>query len=557
MTPADAPIGPPPGGFPLTLTHVLRRMSSVHARRSVVGQLDAEGRTATTSFAAVAEQAGRLAAGLRALGLEPGDRVGSFSPNTLEHLVAYYAVPCAGFVLHTLNLRLFPEQVAFTVDHAADRVVIVDGGQVEEFGRIAPLVGGVERIVVTGGDAAGSGLPNAIDYDEVLALGGEGLDWPDLDENSGAALCYTSGTTGNPKGVLYSHRTLCVHSLSMSAYDTYRVSEADTVLAVVPMFHAMGWNIPYVVGIVGSDLVLPGRFLQAEHLGRLIEEQRVTSSSGVPTIWMDVLRHAEEHGADLDSLEHVICGGTQVPPSLIRAYEERHGVTVVQGWGMTEVLPGAALSHDPPGADPEERWRRRTMAGRVTPFYELRVVDDDGTVLPDDGEATGEIEIRGVPVAAEYYRNPEASAERFEDGWLRTGDVGSVDPEGWMRITDRAKDVIKSGGEWISSVDLESALMEHPRVAAAAVIALPDERWSERPLACVVGDGVEAEELVEFLSGRVAKWWLPDEVAFIEAIPLTSTGKFDKRELRTMLEEDRLPNRTRLADRRGRARPAG
>jgi len=295
-------------------------------------------------------------------------------------------------------------------------------------------------------------------------------------------------------------------------------------------------------------VILPGRYLQAEHLARLIEEQRVTASSGVPTIWMDLLRHADQHGTDLSTLKTVICGGTQVPPSLIRAYEERHGVAVVQGWGMTEVLPGAAIAHDPPGASEEERWERRNLAGRVTPFYEVRVVDDDGAVLPSDGEATGEIEIRGVPVTSEYYANPEAGEGRFEaGGWLRTGDVGSVDPRGWMRITDRAKDVIKSGGEWISSVDLESALMEHPAVESAAVIAIPDERWSERPLACVVAEDVAAAELREFLAARVAKWWLPDEFAFLAAIPLTSTGKFDKKELRAMLAEDRLPGRERVS----------
>ena len=533
-------------GFPLTLTHVLARMGGTHAEHEVVAQLDAAGTTATASFAEVAARAGRLAAGLRALGIGPGDRVGSFAWNSPEHLEAYYAVPCSGAVLHTLNLRLFPEQVAYTIDHAGDRAVIVDASLVEEMARVAPLLDSVERYVVTGGAAADSGLPNAIDYEEVLELGSGGLEWPRLDEDAGAALCYTSGTTGNPKGVLYSHRTLCVHALVMAAYDAYRLGERDRVLAVVPMFHAMGWNLPYVAGLIGCDLILPGRHLQAPHLARLIEEQRVTASSGVPTIWMDLLRHADEHGTDLGSLERVICGGTQVPPSLIRSFDERHGVAVVQGWGMTEVLPGAAIAHDPPGADEEERWRRRNLAGRVTPFYELRVVDDDGTVLPSDGEATGEIEIRGVPVATEYFRNPEAGAGRFEDGWLRTGDVGSVDPRGWMRITDRAKDVIKSGGEWISSVDLESALMEHPAVAAAAVIALPDERWSERPLACVVCAGAGAAELREFLGRRVARWWLPDEFAFLEEIPLTSTGKFDKKELRAMLAEDRLPGRERV-----------
>jgi fatty-acyl-CoA synthase len=544
-------------GFPLTLTHVLRRMGGTHAEHEVVAQLDASGATARASFGEVAARAARLASGLRALGIEAGDRVGSFAWNSPEHLEAYYAVPCSGAILHTLNLRLFPEQVAYTIDHAGDRAVIVDASLVEEIAKVAPLVKSVERFVVTGDAAAASGLPNAIAYDEVLALGADsvddaGFDWPELDENAGAALCYTSGTTGNPKGVLYSHRTLSVHTLVMSAYDAYRLAERDRVLAVVPMFHAMGWNLPYVAGLVGCDMILPGRYLQAEHLARLIEEQRVTASSGVPTIWMDLLRYADEHGTDLSTLENVICGGTQVPPSLIRAYEERHDVAVVQGWGMTEVLPGAAIAHDPPGASEEERWERRNLAGRVTPFYEIRVVDDDGAVLPSDGEATGEIEIRGVPVATEYYRDPEAGKGRFEDGWLRTGDVGSVDPRGWMRITDRAKDVIKSGGEWISSVDLESALMEHPAVATAAVIALPDERWSERPLACVVAEGVEAAELREFLADRVAKWWLPDEFAFLEAIPLTSTGKFDKKELRAMLAEDRLPGRERVRSTAGR-----
>ena len=538
--------------FPLTLTHVLDRMGTVHAEHEVVAQLDAGGATATATFGEVAARAARLASGLRALGIEPGDRVGSFAWNSLPHLEAYYAVPCSGAVLHTLNLRLLPEQVAYTINHAGDRVVIVDSSLLEEMAKVAPLVDCVERFVVTGDPAAASALPNAIAYEEVLALGADsvddaGFEWPRLEENAGAALCYTSGTTGDPKGVLYSHRTLSLHTLVMSAHDTYRLGERDRVLAVVPMFHAMGWNLPYVAGLAGCDVILPGRYLQAEHLARLIETQRVTASSGVPTIWMDLLRYADEHGTDLSTLETVICGGTQVPPSLIRAYEERHGVAIVQGWGMTETLPGAAIAHDPPGASEEERWERRNLAGRVTPFYELRVVEDDGTVLPSDGEATGEIEIRGAAVAAEYYRNPEAGAGRFEDGgWLRTGDVGSVDPRGWLRITDRAKDVIKSGGEWISSVDLESALMEHPAVESAAVIALPDERWSERPLACVVADGVDAAALREFLAGKVAKWWLPDEFAFLEAIPLTSTGKFDKKALRDLLAADKLPNRERV-----------
>jgi fatty-acyl-CoA synthase len=364
---------------------------------------------------------------------------------------------------------------------------------------------------------------------------------PELDERSAAALCYTSGTTGDPKGVAYSHRCLALHTILMAGTEAYRIGRRDRVLAVVPMFHAMGWNLAYLSGMVGATLVLPGRFLQPEPLTKLIEAERITASCGVPTIWMDVLRYADEHGADLSAFELAICGGTQVPAQLMRDFEERHGVAVVQGWGMTETLPGAALAHDPPAragtpADDEERWHEREHAGRVSPFYELRIVADDGAVLPRDGVAQGEIQIRGPVVAGSYFESPEASAASFvaPGGWLRTGDVGTLDERGRLRITDRAKDVIKSGGEWISSVDLESALMAHPAVFEAAVIAVPDERWSERPFACVAAaPGTDAAELTEFLAGReVPRWWLPDGFAFVEEIPKTSVGKFDKKALR-------------------------
>jgi fatty-acyl-CoA synthase len=536
-----------PGGtqdFPLTLTHILGRARTVHHGAEVVTLLDAEGTRRRATLAEVAARADRLAAGLRSLGVEPGDRVGSFAWNSQEHLEAYYAVPCGGAVLHTLNPRLSAEQVAYTINHAGDRVVIVDASLVGEMEKVLPHLGEtVERFVVIGDGGPGA-LPAALRYEDLLAAQEPGFEWPELDERSAAALCYTSGTTGNPKGVLYSHRALCLHTLVMAGHDAYRMSERDRILAVVPMFHAMGWNLAYLAGAVGADLIMPGRHVQSEHLARLIGEERVTATCGVPTIWMDLLRHA---GADLSSLELAICGGTQVPPGLMRDFEERHGVKVVQGWGMTETLPGAALAHDPPGAGEEERWRRREYAGRLSPFYEVRIVGDDGEAVPSDGVATGEIEIRGPTVIGEYFENPEASAAAMHDGWLRTGDVGTLDAEGWLRITDRAKDVIKSGGEWISSVDLESALMAHPAVVEAAVIALPDERWSERPLACVVADGVEAEELRDFLAPRVAKWWLPDDFAYLDEIPKTSVGKFDKKVLREMLATDRLPGRRRVA----------
>ncbi|HVQ57385.1 MAG TPA: long-chain fatty acid--CoA ligase [Solirubrobacterales bacterium] len=530
--------------FPLTLTHVLGRARTVHGRAEVVTQRDAEGTRTRATMAAVGARADRLAAALRGLGVEPGDRVGSFAWNTQEHLEAYYAVPCSGAVLHTLNPRLSPEQIAFTINHAGDRVLLVDPALVGEMERVLPLLDSVERFVVIGDGDPGE-LPDPLRYEELLAAEDDGFDWPELDERAGAALCYTSGTTGDPKGVLYSHRALCLHTLVMAGHDAYRISERDRVLAVVPMFHAMGWNLGYLAGAVGADLVMPGRFVQSPHLARLIGEERITATCGVPTIWMDLLR---EEGADLSSLELAICGGTQVPPELMREYERRHDVKVVQGWGMTETLPGAALAHDPPGAGEEERWRRREHAGRLTPFYEARIVADDGSPAPNDGVTTGEVELRGPTVIGSYFENPGASAAAMHDGWLRTGDVGTLDGDGWLRITDRAKDVIKSGGEWISSVDIESALMAHPAVAEAAVIALPDERWSERPLACVVapGEGVEPEELREFIAPRVAKWWLPDEFAFLDEIPKTSVGKFDKKVLRQMLAADQLGERRRV-----------
>jgi fatty-acyl-CoA synthase len=546
--------------FPLTLTHLLGRARGINGEAAVVTQLDAEGRLERSTLASVGARAEALAAGLAGLGLAAGDRVGVFSWNNRRHLEAYWGVPCAGLVLHTMNPRLSPEQIAYTVRHSGDRAIICDGALFEALEPVLEVLGeeAPAHLVVFDGEED----KDALDYEALLAAGAAAIAadeyaLPDLDERAAAALCYTSGTTGDPKGVLYSHRCLALHTILMAGTETYRIGARDRVLAVVPMFHAMGWNLAYLSGMVGADLVLPGRFLQPEPLTKLIEAERITASCGVPTIWMDVLRHADEHGSDLSAFELAICGGTQVPSQLMRDFEARHGVAVVQGWGMTETLPGAALAYDPPmrggraGASAaartdgdstadvtaeqeEERWARREHAGRVSPFYELRIVGDDGAELPRDGESQGEIQARGPIVAGSYFEAPEASAAAItDDGWLRTGDVGTLDCRGWMRITDRAKDVIKSGGEWISSVDLESALMAHPKVVEAAVIAVPDERWSERPFACVVAaEGTEERELSDFLAERFERWWLPDGFAFIAEIPKTSVGKFDKKALR-------------------------
>jgi fatty-acyl-CoA synthase len=533
--------------FPLTLTHVLRRARTVHHRATVVSVLDVAGNTKRARMDEVAERVDLLAAGLRSLGVNQGERVGTYAFNSQEHLEAYYAVPCMGAVLHTLNPRLTAEQVAYTINHGGDRLILVDADLIGDMVAVLPLLENEVRFIVIGEGGDLQGLPeDTIRYEDLLAEQEPGFEWPEFDERSAAALCYTSGTTGNPKGVLYSHRCLCLHVLTMGAHHGYGMSQRDTVLATVPMFHAMGWDLIYLSGTLGADLILPGRYVQPEHLARIIATERVTATCGVPTVWMDLLRMKD---ADLSSLQLILCGGTQVPPALMKEYERVHGVKVIQGWGMTETLTGAAFAHDPPDAgNEEERWRHREFAGRVSPFYELRIVGDGDEVMPTDGESTGEVEVRGPMVAGEYFNSPEANVKSFHDGWLRTGDVGSLDSEGWLRITDRAKDVIKSGGEWISSVDLEAALMAHPAVVEAAVIGLPDERWSERPLACVVVDSeVEPGELRSFIEPQVAKWWLPDEFAYLDSIPKTSVGKFDKKALRAMLAADELPGRRRVS----------
>jgi fatty-acyl-CoA synthase len=527
--------------YQLTLRHVLERMRGMSGHKEVVTLTDAGAKRA--SYAEVGERVDRLCRGLESLGIEPGSgrRVGTFMWNSQEHLEIYMAVPCMGAVLHTINIRLFEEQLTYIANHAEDQVVFVDDSLVPVLEQVARRFETVRHYVVVGEGDAGS-LPNVVRYEELLAAQTPGYDYPDLDERMAAGLCYTSGTTGNPKGALYSHRSNVLHCLGSALGDTNAIMGSDRVLPVVPMFHVNAWGLPYACTMVGADLIMPSRFLQAEPLVKLIESERVTVSGAVPTIWMDVLRYADEHKPDLSSLRTVICGGAAVPESLMRDFEERHGVRIMQAWGMTETSPIAAVARPPAGAASEEHWRYRTATGRIVPLVEVRLIGDDGEEVPWDGESTGEIEIRGPWIASEYFNDP-TGAEKFHDGWLRTGDVASIDSEGFIRITDRAKDLIKSGGEWISSVELENALMAHPSVLEAAVIAKPDERWTERPLACVVlceGPGCTEEELRAHLAALVAKWWIPDEFVFIDAVPKTSVGKFDKKVLRRQLSEGEL-----------------
>ena len=525
--------------YQLTLQHVLQR-----ARR-VYGDSDVRTMTGTglerTSFGELAQRADRLSAALAGLGVRPGDRVGTLAWNTRQHLELYLSVPCTGAVLHTLNLRLPPQQLAYIIGHAADRVVFVEDSLVRLLEPILDQLGCVRQWVVIGDGGTGA-LDPVVRYEELLAGAGAGYRYPELDERQAATLCYTSGTTGDPKGVLYSHRSSLLHALGSLGADSLGLSCADRAMPVVPMFHVNAWGIPYAALLTGASLVLPGRFVTPEMIAHLLESQAVTLSAAVPTVWWDLLRYADDHRPDLTRLRMLLCGGAAVPLALMRAFDQRHGVKVVQAWGLTETSPVCSVAIPPAGAAGEEHWRYRDRAGRIVPLVEARLTGESGRELPPDGEAAGEIELSGPWIAAGYYRQGDPG-DKFRGRWFRTGDVGSIDRHGFVRITDRSKDVIKSGGEWISSLALESALAEHPAVAEAAVIARPDERWTERPLACVVlagGASASPAELREHLAVRVPRWWLPDEFAYIAEIPKTSTGKFDKKLLRERLRTGRL-----------------
>ncbi len=530
--------------FPLTLQHARRRMRDCHPTAQVATLTEVG--TERASFGEVSERVDRLARALRRLGIGDGDRVGTFAWNNQRHFELYMAIPCVGAVLHTLNIRLFAEQLTYIVNHAEDQVIFVDDSVVPQLEPLAPTFKGVRHFVVMGDGDAGS-LPNVLRYEELLEEAGPGsFDYPELDERQAAALCYTSGTTGNPKGVLYSHRSLCLHATASLMADNLGLSRRERVLVVVPMFHANAWGLPHAAALCGADLVMPDRFLQAEPLARAIEQERPTVVGCVPTIFADLLRYADTHEVDLSSLNNSVCGGSAVPRQLMKDFQERHGVCIHQGWGMTETSPVATFSDPPEDRGHDERyWDERALQGKPLPWVELRLVDDDGQEVSWDGESTGEIQVRGPWIASSYY-NDTSGDPKFDAGWLRTGDIAAIDEQAFVRITDRAKDVIKSGGEWISSVELENELMAHPEVIEAAVIAKPDERWSERPLCCVVlceGATATPDNLIEHLRPRVAKWWLPDEFAFIAEVPKTSVGKFDKKVLRAQLQDGTLEGR--------------
>ncbi|MFE7796373.1 long-chain fatty acid--CoA ligase [Nocardia sp. NPDC057440] len=531
---------------PLSLATLLRYASTFAGDSTVSTWTGTDVRTMT--YRELGAESARLANALRGFGIGIGDRVGTFMWNNNEHMVAYIAVPAMGAVLHALNIRLFPEQVVYVANHAEDQVVIVDGTLLPMFAQYLPNLKTVRHVIVANGDAAALEAPAGVQvhsYTELLAAQPDSYDFPVIDERSAAAMCYTSGTTGDPKGVVYSHRSNWLHAMQVCSPNSMGFSEADNVLAIVPLFHANAWGLPYAALMSGANVLMPDRFLQPGPLLELMASQKPTFGAAVPTIWGGVLAGLAAQPQDISHLRTVVVGGSAVPPSMMRAFQEKHGVKILHAWGMTETSPLGSVAHPPASATGEEEWAYRFTQGRFPANVQARLVADDGSVLPNDGEALGELEIRGPWITASYY-SPDGSSvdpDKFDDGWLRTGDVGKISPNGYLTLVDRSKDVIKSGGEWISSVDLENAVVGHPAVAEAAVIGVPDEKWDERPLvAIVLREGVEAkpEELREFLADKFAKWQLPEHWTFIAEVPKTSVGKFDKKRLRAQYADGEL-----------------
>jgi fatty-acyl-CoA synthase len=527
--------------YPLTVQHVLWRCERLLNRKEIVSRR--EQGTHRYRYPDLAERVSRLAGSLRRLGIGEGDRVGTLAWNNYRHLELYYAVPCMGAVLHTLNLRLFPDQLAFVIEDAEDKVIFVDRTLIPILARIADRIPSVETIVVMSDDGppADNPLGETLDYETLLAAESSDFPWPQLDERSAAAMCYTSGTTGNPKGVVYSHRSQFLHSMGTLSSNGLGMNERDSVLAVVPMFHANSWGIPYGAALAGATLLFPDRFMgDGKAIIDLAEEENATVMAGVPTIWMNVLGIMRETGRRLPNVREVICGGSAVPRPLMEGMDAV-GLRVLHAWGMTETSPLGSVAMVPSWATPEEELSVRLSQGPPAVGVEIRIADlATGEEVPWDGTSIGEIQCRGPWIARAYYH--DADPDKFtEDGWLRTGDVATMDADGYMRIVDRTKDVIKSGGEWISSVELEGMIMAHPKVQEAAVVGLPHPKWSERPVAYVVPrpeykGQVTKEEILDFLRDRVARFWLPDDVRFIDEVPKTSVGKFDKKQLRSGAE---------------------
>jgi fatty-acyl-CoA synthase len=531
--------------YPLTLQHFLWRSTALFPTKEIVTRRET-GRHRYT-YAEFGRRVAQLAHALKELGMAPGDRVGTLAWNNYRHLELYFAVPCSGAVLHTLNPRLFPEHLEFVINDAEDKFIFVDSSLVPALLRVAKNLKSVKQFVVMADGPSPDGqLTPLASYEELIAGRPTVFSWPTLDEQDAAAMCYTSGTTGKPKGVVYSQRSAVLHSFGIAIGGGIGLQESDSILPVVPMFHANAWGLPYAATMLGAKQVFPDRFLDPVSLTDLIREEKVTFSSGVPSVWIALLQHLDKTGTNLDGLRMFV-GGSALPAGLYDGLT-RHGIDTNQGWGMTETSPVAAVATLKSYMPERDRKQVRLKAGLPIAGVELRLANvETGEPVPWDGKSVGEIQVRGPWVTTSYYRGVDP--DRFTaDGWLRTGDVANVDPEGYAQIVDRTKDLVKSGGEWISSVELESAIMGHPKVLEAAVIGVPHPKWQERPVAYVVAKpeykgAVTQEEIIEFLTPLVAKWWLPDEVRFIDEIPKTSVGKFDKKVIREQALKTTTPVR--------------
>jgi fatty-acyl-CoA synthase len=537
---------------PLLISSLLTHAERHHGEQEIVSRR-VEGDLHRCTFREMAARTRQLANALAALGVQQGDRIATLAWNGHRHLELYYAVSGSGAVLHTLNPRLHPDQVGWIADHAQDQVLFFDLSFLPLVEAIAPRATSI-RAFVAMTDRAHMPAQTAIDkllcYEDLLAAETERFDWPVFDENTASSLCYTSGTTGNPKGALYSHRSTLLHTYGIALPDSLNCSARDTILPVVPMFHVNAWGLPYAACMVGAKLVLPGPFLDGRSLHELFESEGVTLSAGVPTVWQGLLSHVESNHLEFSTMRRTVIGGSACPPAMMRAFQERYGVDVLHAWGMTEISPlGTACTLKPKHLawSAQERLGVQARQGRAVFGVDLKIVGEDGRELPHDGTAAGELMVRGPWVISGYFR--DEGGDPLVDGWFPTGDVATIDADGFMQITDRTKDVIKSGGEWIGSIDLENIAMSHPAVAMAACIAARHPKWDERPLLVVVrkaGAELSKQELLAHFEGRIARWWTPDDVVFVDAIPLGATGKMQKNRLREQFGDHLMPHARKL-----------
>jgi fatty-acyl-CoA synthase len=537
---------------PLLISDLIRHADRHHGDTEIVSKTVEDGSIHRYTYREAHARARRLARALQALGAQPGDRIATLAWNGYRHFEIYYAAAGSGGVIHTINPRLFPEQMIYIANHAEDKVLFFDVNLTPLVEKLGPQMKTVKAFVAMCGRAGmpKANIPGLHCYEDLLAAQDDRYDWPSFDERSAACLCYTSGTTGNPKGALYSHRSTTLHAYAAALPDALNLSARDVILPVVPMFHVNAWGLPYSCAAMGAKIVFPGHHLDGKSLHTLFEQEGVTMSAGVPTVWLGLLTYMKEHKLKFSTLKGVVIGGSAAPPAMIRSFQEEYGVQVLHAWGMTEMSPlGTVCTFKAKHAkwSKEDRYALQNKVGRVIFGVDTRIVDESGKELPHDGKAFGDLQVRGPWIVNGYFKGEGGDPLKKDDAgnaWFPTGDVVTIDPDGYIQITDRSKDVIKSGGEWISSIDLENIAVAHPAVQEAAVIGVKHAKWDERPIVVVVkkaGQEVSREDLLKFYEGKIAKWWMPDDVVFVSELPHTATGKLSKLTLRQKMKDYKLP----------------